>query len=139
MLLKGGRESKGFKPAAAINKLRVVFHRLLTVSVTSPSSGLGSASRSAMLANSVLMVRLGFHAPFGGGFRMSRQIRPSASMLGWYTGVTNRTLGGSIGYLVCLRRKNVVKWRKSNEGTAERNQKFKYAPGWDIHDQFKDS
>ena len=70
-----------------------------TVSVTKPSSGLGSASRSAMLARTVLILRLGFQAPFGGGFRMSRQILPSASMLGWYTGVINRILGGSIGYL----------------------------------------
>ena len=36
---------------------------------------------------------------FGGMLRMSRQMRPPLSMLGWYTGVTKRTLGGSKGYL----------------------------------------
>jgi hypothetical protein len=46
------------------------------------------------------MLREGFQAPLGGGLRRSRQMRPSASMLGWYTGVTNRILGGSIGYLL---------------------------------------
>ena len=32
-------------------------------------------------------------------FNVSRQILPSLSMLGWYTGVVKRTRGGSNGYL----------------------------------------
>lgn len=38
-------------------------------------------------------------AHLGGMLRMSRQMRPSLSTLGWYTGVMNLTLGGSKGYL----------------------------------------
>ena len=34
---------------------------------------------------------------FGGMLRMSRQMRPAESMLGWYIGVTKWTLGGSNG------------------------------------------
>jgi hypothetical protein len=42
-------------------------------------------------------LREGFQLPAGGIFKRSRQMRPSLSMLGWYTGVKKRTLGGSKG------------------------------------------
>ena len=35
------------------------------------------------------MLREGLQAPWGAGFRMSRQMRPPSSMLGWNTGVVN--------------------------------------------------
>lgn len=35
----------------------------------------------------------------GGKLRMSKQIRPPVSILGWYMGVENVTIGGWNGYL----------------------------------------
>lgn len=64
-----------------------------------PSSGLGMLSSSRMVVINALIDTEGFHDPFGGIFSVSRQMRPSVSMFGWYTGVRNRTLGGSNGYL----------------------------------------
>jgi len=47
---------------------------------------------------------------FGRGFRMSRQILPSSSMFGWYTGLVNLTFGGSKGYLQCQKWTSFLKW-----------------------------
>lgn len=59
------------------------------MSGTSGSSGFGFDRRLCMAVNSPSIVTVGRHAPFGGIFSKSIQIRPALSMFGWYTGVTN--------------------------------------------------
>ena len=52
------------------------------------------ANKAWMLNRTVLICSAGDHL----SFRISRQIRPIRSTLGWYNLVKNRTNGGSIGY-----------------------------------------
>lgn len=70
-----------------------------TMSGMSPSSGLGIASSSRIVVSSAVRLIAGPQLPFGGIFSVSKQMRPSVSMLGWYTGVIKRARGGSNGYL----------------------------------------
>ena len=55
----------------------------LTISVTSPSSGLGSESKRRIVDRSVETFNDGFQHPLGGMFNVSRQILPPESMFGW--------------------------------------------------------
>jgi len=52
-------------------------------SASRPSSPLGDASRARMDARTAARLRAGRHAPLGGRARVSRQMRPALSMLGW--------------------------------------------------------
>jgi len=60
----------------------------------SGSSGLGALNNAWMLSKTVRIWRAGLHL----SFRMSRHIRPSLSIFGWYIFVKNRTFGAAIGY-----------------------------------------
>lgn len=50
---------------------------------------------------------------FGGICKISRQILPLLSMLGWYIGVTKRTLGGMNGYLQAHKKNYLVSHLKN--------------------------
>lgn len=70
------------------------------MSATSGSLGFGQFNKLHIATKTPSNVINGFQAPVGGIFKISKQILPLLSMFGWYTGVTNVTLGGSNGYLV---------------------------------------
>lgn len=57
------------------------------------SSGLGADKSAWMLNNTVRICKAGLHL----SLRISRQILPNLSTLGWYILVKNRTLGGAMG------------------------------------------
>ena len=69
----------------------------LTMSPINPSSGFGCDKSTRIVVKSVDRLIEGLHDPCGGDLSVSKQIRPLVSMLGWYTGVINRTRGGSNG------------------------------------------
>lgn len=52
----------------------------------------------------VVILMDGSQVPFGGPFKISRQMSPCSSILGWYTRVINWHLGGSNGYLFAFQR-----------------------------------
>jgi len=65
----------------------------------SGSSGLGCDISNSIEVKTVDMLREGRQTPLGGMHKVSKQILPPLSMLGWYTFVMNFTFGGSKGYL----------------------------------------
>jgi hypothetical protein len=73
--------------------------KLRTISGTKPSSGLGVDRSNRMLWSATETFKEGFHCPFGGKTKVSRQILPPSSTFGWYIFVTNIIFGGSMGYL----------------------------------------
>ena len=48
--------------------------------------------------NRVNQIERGYYSIVQRTFRISRQIRPNRSILGWYIFVRKRTLGGPMGY-----------------------------------------
>lgn len=84
--------------ALYLNNSRFSLNSVAT-STNKGSSGFGCASSSCNEISMVVILMDGSQVPFGGPFRMSRQMSPCSSMLGWYTRVRNWHLGGSNGYL----------------------------------------
>jgi len=60
----------------------------------SGSDGFGDESRAWMEISTVRICSAGDHL----SFKMSKQMRPSESMLGWYILVRKRTFGAAMGY-----------------------------------------
>jgi hypothetical protein len=58
-------------------------HYTLTMSATRPSAGLGYAKSTRIVKSNVLMLTAGAHDPCGCILSVSKQMRPSLSMLGY--------------------------------------------------------
>mmetsp|Transcript_32758 Transcript_32758/g.96568 ORF Transcript_32758/g.96568 Transcript_32758/m.96568 type:complete len:303 (-) Transcript_32758:286-1194(-) len=82
--------------ASSSNRLGWLLY-VSAISGTSASSGLGSLSSVRSVVRRLGSDTAGLQLPAGGDLRVSRQMRPAESTLGWWTGVTKRTRGGSNG------------------------------------------